>query len=182
MRRVGGALLRGRAGAARAAVMTCAMTGLFVAIEVSPASPAPAPAPDPCVSILSPTIGAIQAGNTVFFGEIAAAPGIVSGSVIGPLAQVPGVEETSSLIFSQFPTIDAVANEFSSQGAAGLTKLNDSLAPLAAANPALNALVALGANGLSSMSSTLGTAIAPFNVTLAQLAQTLSFLSSATCG
>jgi hypothetical protein len=130
---------------------------------------------------LTPTIGAFAEGNTVTFGEVASAPGLVAGAVLGPLSQIPGITEASSTIYKTFPALDAVANQISAQGSSGLQAFGQSTAPLAAANPALDALVALGSNGLSSASSDLGTSIAPFNVTLAQLAQTVAWFSSMSC-
>jgi hypothetical protein len=142
---------------------------------------AAAPSAPPCVSILTPTIGAFEAGNTVTLGEVAAAPGLVSGAVLGPLAQVPGIDEIGSTINKTFPTIDGIANQLSARGASGLSTLGQSIAPLSAANPALDALVALGSNGLNTTASTGGSSIAPFNGTLAQLAQTIAFFSSSSC-
>jgi hypothetical protein len=135
----------------------------------------------PCVSTLTPTIGAFQEGNTVLFGEVAAAPGLVSGTVLGPLAQVPGITETSSTVYAAFPELNSVANQISSQGSQGLTVFGQSIGPLASANPALDALVALGSGGLGSGATTFGTSIAPFNGTLAQLSQTIAFFSSSSC-
>jgi hypothetical protein len=146
------------------------------AAAVEAASTAP-----PCVSILTPTIGAFEAGNTVTLGEVAAAPGLVSGAVLGPLAQVPGIDEVGSSITKAFPTIDGIANQLSAQGGSGLSTFGRSIAPLNAANPALDALVALGSNGLNAAASMGGSSIAPFNGTLAQLAQTIGFFSSSTC-
>ncbi|HWE65088.1 MAG TPA: hypothetical protein VG298_00445 [Acidimicrobiales bacterium] len=159
-----------------------AVGGPLLIVGIASTSPAAATASaPPCVSILTPTIGAFKAGNTVVLGEVAAAPGLVSGAVLGPLAQIPGAEEAGSILFKAFPAIDALANALAAQGGAGLSTFNQSIAPLSAANPALNALVALGSNGLGGSSTALGNSIAPFDGTLAQLSQTIAFFSSATC-
>lgn len=67
----------------------------------------------------------------------------------------------------------------STQGPPAIDQMKVALAPLACANPAINAAVNAVADGLDNGSTTLGAAIAPFDLTAHQTATLLRGFTAA---
>jgi hypothetical protein len=130
---------------------------------VAAPSPVRAQADGPAtVAGLSKVLDAFETGS-------AAGPGVINGvvvTVLGSQAFPPPGDQVQAAVIQGFV---AVGTQMTTQGKAGIAQMRDAIAPLACANPAINAGIDVLAGGLDQVADT-GAPIAPFDLTAAEMA------------
>jgi hypothetical protein len=112
---------------------------------------------------VSKTLGVFATGS-------AAGPGIIKGVAVTIISsqQLPAPLNKGQAAFAT--VINQLSNEISTNGPAGIAQLQAALAPLACANPAVDAGLAAFADALDAGAIKFGSLIQPFDLSAHQTA------------
>ena len=161
-----------RRAAVAAATLAGAVAGGFVSAADAGSGPRVAAAADgpPTVAVFTKLLDAFSTGA-------AAGPGVINGiiaTVVGSQAFPPPGDQVQQAIIQGFEEAGA---QMKSNGQAGVEQMRDAIAPLACANPAVNAGIEALAQGFDAFAA-LGAPVAPFDLTAAETATLLRSLQA----
>ena len=149
----------------RIAVGAGLVVGAIATATIGPSAAAPSPKPPAPVAVVSETLNVFQTGSSV-------GPGVIKGIVVTAIGQpLP-----APLNIAQQAVINAIntaSTQISTQGPTGINRLRAVLAPLACANPVIDAAINAVADGLDAGATQLRTVIQPVDLTAHQTATLL---------
>lgn len=163
---------RSRRAAIALAAAAGSVAGGWLSAGAGGAGPTVVAAADgpPAVAGLGKVLDAFSTGA-------AAGPGVVNGivvTVVGSQSLPPPADQVQSAILQGFTEIGAQIKE---NGQAGVEAMRQGLAPIACANPAINAGIEGLASAFDSFAA-LGAPVAPFDLTAAETAVLLRTLQA----
>jgi hypothetical protein len=154
--------------------------GSVAAMTLGGASASPSAAPAPyldgvavtAAAATTPRVAVISKLLDAFATGAAAGPGVINGvvaTVVGSQHVPPPVDAVQS---AAIQTVVDIGTQITTQGPAAIDAFRQAIAPMACANPAINAGIEAFAGGLDAVSG-LGATIAPVDVTTAEIATLL---------
>ncbi|MGI8663396.1 MAG: hypothetical protein ACR2LQ_09340 [Acidimicrobiales bacterium] len=160
-----------RASRIRMATAAGALAGSIIGAAITAGaavtSAPPAPAAQPArVAVISRTLDVFETGSTIGPGVL---KGVASAAVTSQSLPAPANQAQHAVL----DAINQASTQITTNGPAGIDQLRVALAPLACANPAVNAAVKAVADGLDTGALTLGGAIQPFDLAAHQTATLL---------
>lgn len=171
----------------RVALVVGSLAGSVVGATVGAgATGGPAPAPTPAAAGAPGSTGAAEPDRVAVVSEILdafttgsqAGPGVIGGiarTVVGGQPVPPPGDQVQATLLE---TVIEIGAQISEQGPPSIDAFREAVAPLACANPVINAGIEALADGFEAAADDFGAAIAPFDLTAVETATFLRGLTA----